>query len=52
VVKDASEKFHVYKADWTPEKIDVYIDSESFSLMKIKVKTMKPGLLISLILSF
>jgi beta-glucanase (GH16 family) len=29
-VKDASEKFHVYKADWTPEKIDVYIDDQKF----------------------
>ncbi|WP_231433723.1 MULTISPECIES: family 16 glycosylhydrolase [unclassified Chryseobacterium] len=29
-VKDASEKFHIYKADWTPEKIDVYIDDRKF----------------------
>lgn len=30
IVNDASEKFHVYKADWTPEKIDVYIDDKKF----------------------
>lgn len=27
IVKDASEKFHVYKMDWSPEKIDMYVDN-------------------------
>lgn len=39
IVKDASEKFHVYKADWTPEKIDVYIDGEKFFTYENKEKT-------------
>ena len=30
VVNDASEKFHVYKMDWTPEKIDVYVDDKKY----------------------
>jgi beta-glucanase (GH16 family) len=30
VVKDASEKFHIYRADWTPEKIDVYVDNQKY----------------------
>lgn len=38
-VKDASEKFHVYKADWTPEKIDVYIDDKKFFTYENKEKT-------------
>ncbi|TXF79651.1 glycoside hydrolase family 16 protein [Chryseobacterium sp.] len=25
-VKDASEKFHVYRMDWSPEKIEMYVD--------------------------
>ncbi|MFL9832669.1 glycoside hydrolase family 16 protein [Chryseobacterium terrae] len=29
-VNDASEKFHVYKMDWTPEKIEVYVDNKKF----------------------
>lgn len=29
-VKDLSEKFHVYKADWSPEKIDIYVDDNKF----------------------
>ncbi len=29
-VKDLSEKFHVYKADWSPEKIDIYVDNNKF----------------------
>jgi len=37
-VKDASEKFHVYKADWTPEKIDVYIDDQKFFTYENKEK--------------
>lgn len=39
IVKDASEKFHVYKADWTLEKIDVYIDDEKFFTYENKEKT-------------
>ncbi|WP_223608146.1 family 16 glycosylhydrolase [Chryseobacterium sp. OSA05B] len=39
VVKDVSEKFHVYKADWTPEKIDVYIDGHKFFTCENKEKT-------------
>lgn len=39
IVKDASEKFHVYKADWTPEKIDVYIDDQKFFTYENKEKT-------------
>lgn len=30
IVKDASEKFHVYKMNWTPEKIEVYVDNKKF----------------------
>ena len=29
-VKNVSERFHVYKADWSPEKIDFYIDDHKF----------------------
>ncbi|WP_312395198.1 glycoside hydrolase family 16 protein [Chryseobacterium sp.] len=39
MVKDVSEKFHVYKADWTPEKIDVYIDDQKFFTYENKEKT-------------
>jgi len=39
IVKDAGEKFHVYKADWTPEKIDVYIDGKKFFTYENKEKT-------------
>ena len=39
IVKDASEKFHIYKADWTPEKIDVYIDDQKFFTYENKEKT-------------
>ncbi|MCU7613570.1 glycoside hydrolase family 16 protein [Chryseobacterium sp. GMJ5] len=38
-VKDASEKFHIYKADWTPEKIDFYIDDQKFFTYENKEKT-------------
>ncbi|WP_294324639.1 glycoside hydrolase family 16 protein [uncultured Chryseobacterium sp.] len=38
-VKDASEKFHVYKADWAPEKIDVYVDDIKFFTYENKEKT-------------
>jgi len=30
VVKNASEKFHIYTADWSPEKIDVYVDHQKY----------------------
>ncbi len=39
IVKDVSEKFHVYKADWTPEKIEVYIDDKKFFTYKNVEKT-------------
>lgn len=39
IVKDASEKFHIYKADWTPEKIDVYIDDQKIFTYENKEKT-------------
>ncbi|UCA60340.1 glycoside hydrolase family 16 protein [Chryseobacterium rhizoplanae] len=39
MVKDVSEKFHVYKADWTPEKIDVYIDNKKFFTYENTEKT-------------
>ncbi|CAA7197229.1 glycoside hydrolase family 16 protein [Chryseobacterium potabilaquae] len=29
-VDDASERFHIYKADWTPDHIDFYIDNIKF----------------------
>lgn len=38
-VKDAGEKFHVYKADWTPEKIEVYIDDKKFFTYENKEKS-------------
>ncbi|WP_294301509.1 glycoside hydrolase family 16 protein [uncultured Chryseobacterium sp.] len=40
-VKDASEKFHIYKADWSPEKIEVYVDDKKFFTYENKEKT--PG---------
>jgi beta-glucanase (GH16 family) len=39
IVKDISEKFHIYKADWTPKKIDVYIDGQKFFTYENKEKT-------------
>ncbi len=39
MVKDVSEKFHLYKAEWTPEKIDVYIDDRKFFTYQNKEKT-------------
>ncbi|UHO40496.1 glycoside hydrolase family 16 protein [Chryseobacterium capnotolerans] len=39
MVKDVSEKFHVYKADWTPEKINVYIDDQKIFTYENKEKT-------------
>ena len=30
LVKDATEKFHVYRADWTPEKIEMFIDNKKY----------------------
>jgi beta-glucanase (GH16 family) len=38
-VKKASEKFHVYKADWSPEKIDVYVDDRKFFTYENKEKS-------------
>lgn len=29
-VKDATEKFHVYRADWTPQKIEMYMDNKKY----------------------
>ncbi|WP_230035649.1 glycoside hydrolase family 16 protein [Chryseobacterium sp. Bi04] len=37
-IKDVSDAFHVYKADWTPEKIDVYIDEQKFFTYENKEK--------------
>ncbi|MCW3162207.1 glycoside hydrolase family 16 protein [Chryseobacterium oryctis] len=39
IVKDVSEQFHVYKADWSPEKIDVYIDDQKFFTYENKEKS-------------
>lgn len=30
LVKDATEIFHVYRADWTPEKIEMFIDDKKY----------------------
>ena len=38
-VKDCSEKFHIYKADWSPEKIDIYIDDTKYFTYINKEKT-------------
>lgn len=38
-VKDASEKFHVYKADWSPEKIEVYVDDQKYFTYENKEKS-------------
>lgn len=38
-VKDASDKFHVYKVDWSPEKIEVYIDNQKFFTYENKEKS-------------
>lgn len=38
-VKDASDKFHVYKTDWSPEKIEVYIDNQKFFTYENKEKS-------------
>ena len=29
-VKSATEKFHVYRLDWTPEKIEAFVDDEKY----------------------
>ena len=29
-VKDATEKFHVYRLDWTPEKIEAFVDNKKY----------------------
>ncbi|PQA92913.1 glycoside hydrolase [Chryseobacterium shigense] len=39
MIRDASEKFHVYKANWTPEKIEVFIDGQKFFTYENKEKT-------------
>ncbi len=39
IVNDASERYHVYKADWTPEKIEVYIDDKKFFTYENEEKT-------------
>lgn len=30
IVKDATQKFHVYRADWSPEKIEMYVDNQKY----------------------
>lgn len=39
MMKDVSEKFHVYKANWTPEKIEVFIDGQKFFTYENQEKT-------------
>lgn len=29
-VNDASEKFHVYRMDWSPEKIEIFVDNQKY----------------------
>ena len=38
-VKDATEKFHVYLLDWSPEKIEVYVDDEKIFTTSNSEKT-------------
>lgn len=38
-VKDASEKFHFYRADWSPEKIEVYVDHQKYFTYHNQEKT-------------
>lgn len=38
-VKSAMDKFHVYTLDWTPEKVDVYVDDTKFYTYKNEEKT-------------
>ncbi len=37
-VNDASRRFHVYKAEWTPEKIEVFVDGRKFFTYQNKEK--------------
>ena len=30
LINDVAENFHVYRADWTPEKIEMFVDDEKF----------------------
>ena len=30
IIKDATENFHVYRADWTPEKIEMFVDDKKY----------------------
>lgn len=30
IIKDATENFHVYRADWTPEKIEMFVDNQKY----------------------
>jgi len=30
VVKDATKNFHIYRADWTPDKIEMYVDNQKY----------------------
>lgn len=38
LVNDASRRFHVYKAEWTPEKIEVFVDNRKFFTYQNKEK--------------
>ena len=29
-IKDASENFHIYRADWSPEKIEMFVDDKKY----------------------
>ncbi|SIT95996.1 Glycosyl hydrolases family 16 [Epilithonimonas bovis DSM 19482] len=30
IVKDATKKFHIYRADWSPDKIEMYVDNHHY----------------------
>lgn len=30
IINDATENFHVYRADWTPEKIEMFVDDKKY----------------------
>lgn len=39
LVKSVTEKFHVYRMDWTPEKIEIFVDGKSFFVTENKERT-------------
>jgi beta-glucanase (GH16 family) len=46
-VKDATSQFHVYRADWTPDKIEMFVDNKKYFTYINTEKLMTPGHLIS-----